>query len=108
MITKKQAQEIVHGFINESDPYWPDKPEMVITEVEDHPLGWLIYWTSSRFLKSNNISDALAGNGPILISRDTGDFETTGSAPPLAERVAEAETRLRQKVEQRDTPKGKP
>ena len=104
MLTEQQAREIAYTHINEPDPHWKEKPEMVITQIQVHELGWLFYWTSSRYLKTQNISDALAGNGPILVSRETGDFEGAGTAPPHEQRIGEAAERLQRKVEPGGSP----
>lgn len=34
--------------------------------------GWLVFWNSAAYLASNSIPDALAGNGPIAVDRETG------------------------------------
>jgi hypothetical protein len=63
---------------------------MVITEVEDRPSVWVCFYTSSAYIKSKNISDALAGNGPIVVSKLTGRFVAAGSAAPIENRIQEA------------------
>ncbi|MEZ5454543.1 MAG: YrhB domain-containing protein [Lysobacteraceae bacterium] len=90
MITSERAREICYREINRPDPYWPDKPEMVVTEVEELEAAWVIYYKSSAFLKSRNVSDALAGNGPYVVSKSTGRFAAAGTAPPLKVRIQEA------------------
>ena len=34
--------------------------------------GWLFFWNSTAYLAGGSISDALAGNGPLQVRRDTG------------------------------------
>ena len=94
MITRDQAEAIAHRYINTPDPYWPDRPELVVTRITDHPLGWLIFYDSSRHQQSGDILDALAGNGPLLISERNGTLVAVGTAAPLDERLREAEQRL--------------
>jgi len=100
MINKEEAKAIAHAHINKYNSSWTDKPEMVITGIDQHSLGWLLSWTSSRYLETNNINDALTGNGPILVSELTGDFEEVGTAPPIEDRVEEASVRLRERIKQ--------
>jgi len=90
MITSERAQEICYREINRPDAYWPDKPEMVVTKIEELEGAWVIYYTSSAFQKSGSVSDALAGNGPYVISKVTGQFYAAGTAPPLQIRIKEA------------------
>jgi hypothetical protein len=106
MIHKDEAQAIAYAHINKSDLYWKDKPEMVVTEVVRHKLGWLFYWTSSHYLETHSISDALAGNGPILVSETTGYLEEVGTAPPIEERIEEATIRLSERIKR--APKEEP
>ena len=99
MITKEKAQEIVEARINEPDPYWPKKPRMVVVETEEKEIGWLFRWTSKVYLESQDINDAIAGNGPILVARANGNFEEIGSASPMKERIEEAEEKLKRRLE---------
>lgn len=94
MITSERAKEICYSEINRPDSYWPDKPEMVVTEVEELGSVWVVYYTSSAYLKSRNVSDALAGNGPYVVSKATGQFSVAGTAAPLDQRIQEAMSRL--------------
>jgi hypothetical protein len=48
MINQQQARELVYEEINKLDPYWPDKPEMIILDERtvEKDYGWVFYWTS--------------------------------------------------------------
>jgi hypothetical protein len=37
--------------------------------------GWLFFWNSAAFLINSSLSDALAGNGPLRVHRETGTVE---------------------------------
>ncbi|MDX2253096.1 MAG: YrhB domain-containing protein [Nitrospira sp.] len=95
MITQKQAEELVYEQINRRDPAWPDKPEMIIVRVDEHELGWLIFWDSRLHHETVEFRDTVLGNAPYLVSREDGAIFATGTAPPLEERVREAEFKLR-------------
>lgn len=95
MIQRQEAEAIALASISQPDPHWPDKPPMIIVQVENHELGWLIYYQSAKYVASGSISDALAGNGPLLISRTTGHFVHVGTAAPFEDRIAEAANSLR-------------
>ncbi len=45
MINQRQARDIVYEEINKPDPYWHDKPEMII--LDEHTVekeyGWVFY-----------------------------------------------------------------
>jgi len=57
---------------------------LVIAGVEEVPAGWVFYYNSARFLETNELTDALAGNAPVAVSRTDGAFIRTGTAHPLA------------------------
>lgn len=42
--------------------------------------GWVFSYQSNAFIETNDISDALAGNAPILIDSDQGQIFTLGTA----------------------------
>jgi len=42
--------------------------------------GWVFSYQSNAFIKTNDISDALVGNAPILIDSDQGQIFTLGTA----------------------------
>jgi len=96
MIDENTAKEIVYAEINRPDGYWPDKPEMII--LDEHTVekdyGWVFYWTSRPWHETGDFQYAIAGNGPILISRADGALYQCGSAAPLEERIQEQEQRL--------------
>jgi hypothetical protein len=71
-MTRDEAVTAVETLLKEADPYWKDKPKMVITSVENTRFGWLFFYTSSRYFETKNVRDAIAGNGPIYVVRETG------------------------------------
>jgi hypothetical protein len=95
MITREQAERLVYQRINAPDPYWRDKPEMVVTRVEDHELGWIVCYDSRPHHESGEFRFAIAGNAPYLVSCEDGSLFETGTAPPFEERLRSAEQKLR-------------
>lgn len=94
MITKAQAEALVHERINLPDTRWPQKPEMVIAHVEERELGWVVYYNSRRYLESGDDRAALAGNAPYFVARDDGSVWETGTAAPVEDYVRAAEQQL--------------
>lgn len=39
------------------------------------PRGWMFFWNSRRYLEEGSASDALVGNGPLLVDSETGTVE---------------------------------
>ncbi|KUO97587.1 hypothetical protein AR276_23565, partial [Stenotrophomonas maltophilia] len=50
-----------------------DDEPVAITHEHEVVEGWLFCFQSLRYLQSGEISDALAGNGPIFVDRHTGE-----------------------------------
>ncbi|EML7988607.1 hypothetical protein D7Y24_15260 [Stenotrophomonas maltophilia] len=57
-----------------------DEEPVVITNEHEVVEGWLFCFQSLRYLQSGEISDALAGNGPIFFDRQTGEQHALGTA----------------------------
>jgi hypothetical protein len=86
---------LVYERINAPDPYWRDKPEMIVTRVEDHELGWIVCYDTGPHHETGEFRFAIAGNAPYLVSCEDGSLFETGSAPPFEERLRSAEQKLR-------------
>jgi hypothetical protein len=40
---------------------------------EEYPIGFVFFYNSKSFWETRDLSASLAGNGPILVFRDTGE-----------------------------------
>jgi hypothetical protein len=49
-------------------------------ETIEKDFGWIFFYNSKRFLASGDARYRLAGNGPIVVERQTGHVELFGSA----------------------------
>ncbi|WP_300687703.1 hypothetical protein [Chryseobacterium sp.] len=47
------------------------KPNIIIYDnlTQEHPFGWVFYWQLKDV--NNDFSNALAGNGPVIIDKET-------------------------------------
>jgi hypothetical protein len=43
-------------------------------ETVETDVGWVFFWTSRRFVETGDLSDAVAGNGPLLVDRRDGSL----------------------------------
>lgn len=55
-----------------------DALRMAVTDVKEHELVWIVYWTSEEFLRTRNPEFMLAGNGPYLVDRVDGGLHQVG------------------------------
>jgi len=97
MIDRNEAREIVYREINMPDGAWPDKPEMIVLDeyTVEKDYGWIFSWTSRPSHETEDLRHAIAGNGPIIVSRVDGSLYHCGTAAPIEDRIREQERRLR-------------
>lgn len=84
MYDRKWAQTLALKHIGASG-YCNADDEIVLIEdaTIEKPYGWVFFYSSKRWLETNDISYALAGNGPFLVERATGSIIEFCSAYPV-------------------------
>jgi hypothetical protein len=86
MISKAEARRIAEDFIcNELRP--PAGDDLVICDVEEFSMCWVATYNSRRFLDTENISCALAGNGPLIINKRAGTIRVGSTSQPVEEQL---------------------
>ena len=63
--------------------------------TRSEPWCWIFFYTSRAHLETGSFRHALAGNGPLVVERDTGRLHELGTARPVDEQLEE----LRRTVE---------
>lgn len=95
MITFEEARKRVIVEISKTDPYSPD---MVLEVIDDATIekewGWVFFYDSAAHSRSGDISDAIAGNAPIIVNRASGELVVTGTAWPIDKYIEDYESRL--------------
>jgi hypothetical protein len=71
-----------------------DSAQLLKDRVLKKPYGWIFCYQSSAYLASGDMSQALAGNAPIIVDRIDGEIRVTGTARPLREYLAKYESSL--------------
>ncbi|MEU3984047.1 YrhB domain-containing protein [Streptomyces sp. NPDC026672] len=51
---------------------------MAVSDVEEHELAWIVYWTPEEFERTRNPKFMIAGNGPYLVDRVDGGLHQVG------------------------------
>jgi len=98
MITESAARAIVYKQINQSDPYWLNKPELVATHAQEMATAWVIYYQSRAYLQSKSASDALVGNGPYVVCKTSGRFVIVSTALPIEQGIQAAVAQLQDEI----------
>lgn len=94
MISKTKAKQLATEYINSGYQIDGDEPVVVDEETIEKDYGWIFFYTSRRYLETGNISDMLAGNGPVLVRKDDGSIRQFGSALPVEEYIKRYEALL--------------
>ncbi len=82
MLTLDQARQLVAEQVCARPSWLPPEDEIVIVDAAtiERPWGWVFFHTSKRWLETQDIRYALAGNAPLIVERETGRLLTTGTA----------------------------
>ena len=94
MLTREQAQRLAQSYLGRFAATGSEKLELVITQSIERPISWVFFYDSARHLQTLRISDALAGNGPIVVSKHDGALIQAGTALPIEESIVVAESRF--------------
>jgi hypothetical protein len=95
MITIDEAMALVQAEISKENLYEPD---LVLEILESATLGkewgWVFFYDSAEHIRTGDDNDAIAGNAPFIVNRDSGELVVTGTAWPIEKYIEDYETRL--------------
>lgn len=76
MLTAKVAKELVERHLGAANLNW------VVTDAPHYEgqTCWVFSYQSKAYIESGNITDALAGNAPLLVERSNGNVIVLGTA----------------------------
>jgi len=57
--------------------------KLVVVRVDEHDFGWVYFYDGSIHIETGNVSDAVAGNAPLIVDRTDGKLYVTGTARPI-------------------------
>ncbi|GAA4573116.1 YrhB domain-containing protein [Planotetraspora kaengkrachanensis] len=73
-ITEDRAVELVEALLSPMRQRSPWMPELAVLHVEEHALGWLVFWQSVEYVRGRDLEHMLAGHGPYLVDRQDGSI----------------------------------
>ncbi len=82
MITREQAEELISSQVCDSYEWLSTDDEIVIVHsatIEKY-WGWMFFYTSKKWIETQDIQYALAGNAPVIVERETAKLIQTGTA----------------------------
>ena len=77
MLTREQAAEAVTQALDRRIGSVP--VALVDEETIERPLCWVFFYNSKQFLETGIFEHRLAGNGPVIVNKKTGDVEFFGT-----------------------------
>ena len=79
MITYAYALEMAKKYLDDSEV------ALQLTNEGEFSEGWFFCYQSKEYLETGCLSAQLAGNGPFLIDKETGELHVLGTVKPLKE-----------------------
>ncbi|MFQ6198187.1 YrhB domain-containing protein [Streptomyces sp. NPDC000405] len=73
---------------------------LVVSEVEEHELVWIVYYQTEEYLRNRDPGQLLGGNGPYLVDRIDGGLHRIG---PVSYLAGEWEADYRQRIRKEPT-----
>jgi Immunity protein 35 len=92
MLTIDDAYSLVEEEFSKFDP--SVDPVIVRGATKEFSWGWVVFYQSRKYLETNEVRHASAGNAPYLVNKHTGEIATTGTARPIGEYVREYESKI--------------
>jgi len=84
MINKIEAEAIAKNYLlevtNEFKSLDGMEIPLEITGCDEYNFGWLFFYESTQYMKTLNVSYALAGNAPFIVQKDNGKIFVLGTA----------------------------
>lgn len=81
--TKEDAAAIAQAWLDATMEHWSS-----IASFRELPYGWAFFWNTDEYLRTGDIGHALGGNGPLIVSRETGALYGLGSAGTFEQQCA--------------------
>jgi hypothetical protein len=83
-MTKLEALKLVSEGLQQKSP--PNDPWIVLeADTIERPFGWVFFYNTKRFIETGVFKYRLAGNGPVIVDRESGAVRFYGSIPPVDE-----------------------
>ena len=95
MLSLEKARALAVEYANSQYAVPGDTLEIIDRDTMETSYGWVFFPNSTRYLRTRDPSDALAGNSPLLVLKQNGAVYELGTARPVLDALAELEVRNR-------------
>jgi immunity protein 35 of polymorphic toxin system len=85
MVNREEAHRLISEWLIGLSTQANIALELIDQQTIETEFGWVFFYTSRRFKETEDFSDALAGNAPVIVDRAIGSLHVTGTARPISE-----------------------
>ena len=93
MIDRTSARSAALAYIN-ANLGVSEELDIVDEGPAETAHAWVFFYNTKRYLETGEFSYRLAGNGPVLVNKTSGEIVTLGTAPTVPELLEEYEGRF--------------
>jgi hypothetical protein len=91
MLSYKQAEQVARVWIQiRGHGKW----DLMLQHTITKPYGWVFFYESAEYIKTENLRYGLIGNAPFIVDRIDGQVRVTGTGRPIAHYLAAYEASL--------------
>lgn len=69
-----EARTIADRYLAQLKEFSPADIAFNYEITEEHPIGYVFFYNTKRFWETRDLTTSLAGNGPLLVKRETGEI----------------------------------
>jgi hypothetical protein len=88
MIDRHSARRAALEFIN-SNLCIPEELDITDQDPTDTARAWVFFYNTKRYLMTGEFSSRLAGNGPVLVNKESGEVLSFGADRPVEQILRE-------------------
>ncbi|WP_293788532.1 YrhB domain-containing protein [uncultured Pedobacter sp.] len=88
------VREELEAYLNKKYKYVDDSLIVLGDDTIDRDQYWVFFYVNRKYLETNDLSDIVVGNSPIIINKLTGEKYTTGTVYPVEYYMNEYENKL--------------
>ena len=92
-MTKDSARAAAEAFVADTGRRIGVDLAILDDRTVEFDSGWVFFYDSRKYIESGSLSDALAGNAPLIVSRRDCSVHVTGTARPVEDYIREFEAK---------------
>ncbi len=89
MISREKARDLAMAKIRSQWSVRDDEPSIADEATREEKSAWIFFYNSKRFHQTKEFSFRLAGNGPVIVDRESGEVAMLGTAGGIEHQIAE-------------------